>query len=52
MAKGIFDIFGIKARTKEQKRFIRYFVAVKTITYLIIFVLAVIFLLKLKSLGE
>lgn len=52
MGRDIFDIFGIKARTKEQKRFIKYFVVVKTVTYLAIFVLAVIFLWKLRQLGR
>lgn len=47
----IYSIFGIRARTKEQKRLIRYFVAIKTITYAIIFILAVLFLLKLRSFG-
>ena len=52
MARSIFDIFGVKARTKRQKKFIRYFVVIKTITYAVIFALVLIFLLRLKNLGR
>lgn len=47
----IYRIFGINPRTKEQKRFIKWFVVIKTITYLIIFILAVLFLLRLRNVG-
>jgi len=50
--KGIFDIFGIKARTKKQKKFIKWFVVIKTLVYLVIFILAIIFLLRLRNLGR
>lgn len=48
----IYRIFGINPKTKEQKRFIKWFVVIKTITYLIIFILAVIFLLRLRNFGR
>ncbi|MFO8015988.1 MAG: hypothetical protein R6U32_02705 [Candidatus Woesearchaeota archaeon] len=43
-------VFGIEAKTKEQKRFVRWFVVLKSVVYLVIFVLAIMFLIKLKSL--
>ena len=52
MAKSIFDIFGVRVRTRRQKRFVKYFVLIKTITYVVIFVLVVIFLWRLKNLGR
>lgn len=52
MAKSIFDIFGVRARTKRQKKFIKYFVVIKTTIYSVIFALAVIFLWRLKNLGR
>jgi len=48
----IYRIFGINPRTVEQKRFIRWFVVIKTIVYLVIFALALIFLWKFKNLGR
>lgn len=43
-------IFGVKAKTKEQKRFMKYFIIIKSIVYLIIFILVLIFLWRLKNL--
>ncbi|MCX8146882.1 MAG: hypothetical protein N3D84_00230 [Candidatus Woesearchaeota archaeon] len=45
-------LFGISMRTKEQKRFFRYFIIIKTIVYAIIFALALYFLYKLKNIGN
>ena len=45
------SIFGIKANTKGQKRFMRYFIVIKSVVYAVIFVLAVVFLWKLKNLN-
>ncbi|MBD3313212.1 hypothetical protein GF345_02105 [Candidatus Woesearchaeota archaeon] len=43
------SIFGIKASTKGQKRFMKYFIIIKSVIFVIIFALAVVFLWKLRS---
>jgi len=43
------NLFGMKPKTKVQKRFMRYFIVIKTIVYLAIFVLALLFLWKIKN---
>lgn len=43
-------IFGIKVKNKAQRRFMLYFIVFKSIIYIIIFILAIIFLLRLRSL--
>ena len=43
-------IFGIKVKNKAQKRFMLYFIIFKSVVYIIIFILVIIFLLRLKHL--
>lgn len=45
-------LFGIKPKTGQQKRFMRYFIVIKTIVYLAIFLLALLFLWKIKNLSQ
>ncbi|MCX6707195.1 MAG: hypothetical protein NT001_03580 [Candidatus Woesearchaeota archaeon] len=43
-------IFGVRMKNKAQKRFMIYFIIIKSIIYIIIFILAIIFLLRLRAL--
>ncbi len=44
-------IFGVKARTRSQKRFMRHFIIIKSVVYLIIFALALLFILELRKMN-
>jgi len=46
------SIFGVKTKTKGQKRFMRYFIIIKSAVYVVIFILVLVFLRKLKNFGK